>query len=376
MKICILTSTFFPSTGGIEFYIHYLASFLTQRNQDIHVLAPKIYKGEINKFNFGYQIHRYFLPPRATRYFLKLSMMSKLIILHKKFKFDIFHAQMAYPSGYYATELRTLLRVPVVITCHAGDVQVLPELNYGIRLNPKIDKKVYYTLGKADWIISVSESVKKYIFDCNKQIKNVDVISPGVDTKSFQTEVDLSKKIEFNPKNYYVILSVGRNHPKKAYSDLIRALYLVKKEVPNIKCILVGNFFESLIPLISELNLKNEVLIAGNIPEKSNRYLKLPCKELISLYQISDVFVLPSLIEGFPQVLLEAMASGLPIVATDVPGNKDAIIDGKNGFLVPVKDIQKLAESIILLIKNRELYKTISNFSLEFSKRYDYSEIA
>ena len=99
--------------------------------------------------------------------------------------------------------------------------------------------------------------------------------------------------------------------------------------------------------------------------------------ETVPEYMVaSDVFVLPSLSEGFPTVILEAMASGIPIVATKVRGVPEIIKDGENGFLVEPRNSEEIAEKVLLLLNKDELRKRISEKNIEEVKRYHWESIA
>ena len=102
----------------------------------------------------------------------------------------------------------------------------------------------------------------------------------------------------------------------------------------------------------------------------------IPSKELISCYLTSDIFVSAALVEGLSLVSIEASASGLPLVMTDIPGNKDIVLDGTNGYLVPPKNTSALAEKIIALLKDDKLREKMGRSAREISKSYDWSIVA
>jgi starch synthase len=109
-----------------------------------------------------------------------------------------------------------------------------------------------------------------------------------------------------------------------------------------------------------------ELVLAGEVRPEMNALLEthadssvrklgfLSVRELVKAYQESDVFVFPSVNEGFAQVLLEAMACGLPVVATELSGAKDCVTEGKEGFIVPARDVDRLAEAILWCYQHRD----------------------
>jgi glycosyltransferase involved in cell wall biosynthesis len=177
-----------------------------------------------------------------------------------------------------------------------------------------------------------------------------------------------------------VILAVGRNHPKKGYGDLIEAMALVKRKFEKAKCVIIGAGTENLAPMVKDLGLQGEVVLAGEIPTARGELLDLtalvlPHGDLVSAYLSSDIFVSPSLIEGFALVIPEALAAGLPVVATDVPGNRDAVVKGYNGLITNPRAPQDLAEKILVLLEDEDLRRRMSANARESSLRYDWGKI-
>jgi glycosyltransferase involved in cell wall biosynthesis len=141
---------------------------------------------------------------------------------------------------------------------------------------------------------------------------------------------------------------------------------IVRKE-PNVTLLLVGDGEEreNLRALVQKLNLSECVSFVGRVSnEKVPEYMAA-----------ADVFVLPSLSEGLPNVILEAMASGLPVVATKVRGLPEIIEDGQNGFLVEPKNPNEIAEKVCLLLEDAELRERVSRNNKEKAKGYDWDDI-
>lgn len=148
-------------------------------------------------------------------------------------------------------------------------------------------------------------------------------------------------------KGSFVIGSIGRLSPEKNHTLLIRAFQQILQEGPDAKLVLLGDgeSRSSLEAEIRTLNLENRILIAGY---KDNAFNYLP---------LFDLFVLPSLTEGLPVTLLEAMSCGTPIVSTRVGGIPEALANGEAGLLVEPGDIDGLKEAILELFRNSELGK-------------------
>lgn len=164
--------------------------------------------------------------------------------------------------------------------------------------------------------------------------------------------------------DYKSVISVGRLDPQKGYSMLIDTWVRVKERHPEwiLNIFGTGDMKEQLEGKINALGLKGNINLKGKSDEIENEYLK------------SSFFVMSSLYEGLPMVLLESMSCGLPVVSFDCEwGPREIIKDGYNGFLVETGDVNQLADKICQMIENHELRKTMSLNALEVAKKYDIS---
>ena len=142
-----------------------------------------------------------------------------------------------------------------------------------------------------------------------------------------------------------MIINVGRNDPAKDYPTLFKAIKLVYEKYKNFSFAQIG----------AGLDLKNEFRQLENIRLKGLK--ELSQDKLINYYHAAEVYVSSSRHESFGKVLVEALAAGLPVVATATTGSKEIVQDGVNGFLVPVKDSETLARKIIYLLNNPKIAK-------------------
>ena len=156
-----------------------------------------------------------------------------------------------------------------------------------------------------------------------------------------------------------LIVSVGRLVEAKDYPLLVRAINLVVKEVPQVRCLIVGEgpFRELIEEEIDKFSLHGHVALPG------------ARRDVAEILKSADIFTLSSLREGLPVSLLEAMAAGCAIVATDAGGIPDAIVDGVNGLLVKVSDENALAEGFLKLLSDRELGRKLGQRAMEDVER-------
>lgn len=163
------------------------------------------------------------------------------------------------------------------------------------------------------------------------------------------------------------ILYVGRLHEVKGLKYLLDGFAELIKEHPEIRLKLLGkgNLEEELKDRAQRLGIRDYITFFEEV-----RYQNVP-----NYYRRADIFVLPSLSEGLPNVLMEAMASGLPVVATDVGGNKELIQENKGGYLVDPKNSTELSKAIKRLVENPEMRKKMGRFNRDHAIKYDTQNI-
>lgn len=375
MKICVTSHTFLPTIGGAELAMHHLSRALTQMGEEVVVFAPG--NNLVRKFITDYKIKFYPLIPKGKKYFQGYIFAANLYFLQKRYKFDLIHVHKA-EMGYYATKIRKLLKVPIIITTHGGDIQSYPEINYGERLNPVLNKRIEYSIKNADLLTAISCSTRKHYLDIGVMQSKIVDIPNGVDINRFDDKCHDFHDLLSLPKDTKLLLTVGRYHIVKGYEYLIKAMPYIINQYKNVKSVIIGKRLNILKKLIRELGIEEYVILLDqqsfNLSQDNHKINLnyIPNDELLSAYKSSDIYVSSSLIEGFPLTMVEAMAAGLPLVATDVPGNKDAVVDGENGFLVPSKDPKALANKITKLLKNSNLRIKLSARSKELAKKYDW----
>jgi len=215
-------------------------------------------------------------------------------------------------------------------------------------------KKWFYRMldlkaaGRVSGYIAVSEEVKQALIDEIGSIgDNVTVILNGVDLRRYVPEADKSemrKKLGLASESK-IIAVVATFKEQKGHRFLIEAASSLGKNFPGLQILLIGD---------GELRGDLEKQTRDLALNETIKFLGIR-EDIPDLLSVSDMFVLPSLWEGLPMALVEAMASGLPIVATEVSGSKQAIIPGKTGLLVPPGDVQELEKAISFLLTQPEL---------------------
>lgn len=351
---------------------------IVKNGHEVHVIAP--YTGGETSYTLeGVNVDRfhYFYPKRYEKlsgragmidnvkegFWVKIQVLTFLFFnvyhsLRKLKDMDVVHVQWPIPNGLGALFLKKIYGIPYINTIHGEEVHL---------------SKRYHMLFALRWLVNNSSqtitnstATRKFCLQAGLDGEKTDVIPFGVDTDFFRP-LDVYKD-----ENTFQILSVGYLIERKGFEYLIRAMPHVLKEHENAKLKIVGSgpLESKLKAVIYELGLGDEVEIVKNISDE----------ELLMTYNSSDLFVLPSIVdsqgntEGLGVVLLEAMACKLPVIASNIGGITDIILNSETGLLFNEKDSQNIAEKINFAIEN-ELqmekiatrgFKTIKlNFSWE-----------
>lgn len=333
-------------------YKGYKAVIATPKNNKIKLqknitAIPCTYFG--NKYlcylEFSLKVFFRFRNRFKTDYFVIFSLFSYFLIPSLPKKFYLFvhsNAKKVYFTNYPGENLKEKL---------------IRKLTYFINYNWEC-----FLCIKAKMIFAVSESLKNetyYQYKINK-VKII-TINNGVDNRIFNKA---SKKIKLT-KN---LLYVGKLIPRKNLIDLLYIFKLLVTLDDKFALHIMGNgeqnYINKIKSLLIRLNLEKKVIFHKYI---SDYYLN-------KLYEKSDLFVFTSLIEGLPLVLLEAMNKGLPIVAYDVIGVQDVVINKKNGFLIKVGDMESFAKKILFLYKDKRAYQEFSENALRRLNDFDWDE--
>lgn len=284
--------------------------------------------------------------------FLFVSLFFNLIKYSKRV--DLVHSHWYIPQGI----VQSFIKKPYIITGHGADVTAL---NKGVF---KALKK--RTSMNAKHITAVSQHLKNVILDFSGvQNEKISVISMGCDTKAFSPKYRVEDY--FDQRDKKVVLFAGRLAEKKGVAYLIDAV----KDL-DVQLVIAGDG-----PLKEELMkqaepLEDKVVFLGS---KTHEELRV-------IYASADIFVAPSITakdgdqEGFGLVIIEAMASGLPVIASESGGIVDIITHGENGLLSPEKDVKSIERNIKYLLDNPESYNKLMKNGLKTAAEYDYSEIA
>jgi glycosyltransferase involved in cell wall biosynthesis len=258
--------------------------------------------------------------------------------LHKKMKFDCIDAHYVYPDGLAATLLARLLKVPVVISARGTDINLFPK--FGM-----IRPMIRWTLKRSDGLVGVCTALTDEMVELGAQPGKVKAIGNGVDLERFRPmdRAEARRKLGM-PEDAKIAVSVGSLIPRKGYQYLIPAFAKISSRHPNLRLYIVGegNFRGELERIVRDAGMQDLIQIVGN---RAN-------EELALWYAAADVSCLVSSREGWPNVLLESMACGTPVVATRVWGVPEIIVSRELGIMVE-QNTEDIANGLDLALQTQ-----------------------
>jgi len=377
MNIGILVSNFLPRQGGAEYVVHHLAVSLQELGHTVTVLAP--HDPAARGLQYPYPVHHAMRMPFLS---LETRRFWQGYFQGKKRRFDVVHAHIAWEAGFVGARLKAKLGVPLVITPHGGDVQTIPEIDYGLCLKPGIAAKVQHALTSADLVTALSQRMRLAIAERGCPPERIRLAAPGTEFSRIQAteSSDLRAKLGF-AEDDFVVLSVGRNSRVKDMPTLIEALRIASEKESRLKCLLVGPD-ESIRPLVEQAELADRIRILGRMPRgydpahPTEAIFQTPYPELIAAYRACGVYVSSSLTESFNTAALDAFACGKPAIVTNTQGFMDVLNDGVNGWSVPPRDPAALAEKILNLARNPDACRRMGEAALAKAAAYEWTDIA
>lgn len=388
MKICMLAPEFLPVWGGVGTYIVELVKNLSP-NIEIHVVTPirKGY-GSKNVSTLNYNFSKYFgsnvhvhLVGTANDTFLYnarfqyecFRFVPKLV---KEEGLDLIHSHSAQMPDLILKLRKS--RIPTLTTVHSTirgqreGIRASKTVFFNLEFSEKMTLLTYPFLHLADNFyfrlrtscITPSKWMKEYLLADHPSLeKNIFVVPHGVNTNLFTPSF---KKLSGKSN---IILFVGRLIALKGIFHLIRAIPLVLKNHPNTLFVFIGpgnknSFIEELGKC--GVNKKN-TLFLGYVDQAS----------LAKWFAMSDIYVLPSLMESFSFTLLEAMSCGLPAIVSNVGGPSEIIENNVSGILIKPGSVKAIAKAITFLLDNPDLRKSFGyNARKAAERRYSWNETA
>lgn len=344
MRICIVCH---PSIGGSGLIATQLGIGLAKLGHQVHFISqskpfkldeslPNIYFHQVEAIHYAL-----FTDPLYT-----FALTAKIVEVVDEFQIDLVHAHYSIPHSlcaHLANQI-TKRKFPMITTIHGTDVTLVGRNKPLYPLNQ-------FSINKSDTVTTVSKFQQKYIkqhFDIDKSIE---VIYNFTDLQTFSpVNADQTERAKLAEKDEKILMHISNFRPVKNTETVVKVFAQVVKSVKS-KLILIGAGPEVAITkaLVAKLNIQDKVVFLG---EQSN---------IEDFIANADCIFQPSSHESFSLVLLEAMASGVPTVSSDVDGIPEVVQHGKTGFIAPLNDLIAMSEYIIRIFSDETL-------SQEFSK--------
>ena len=360
-KIRILQTPvrFYPYTGGVEKYVFNLSQELINRDHFVKVVCADEPKSDLTEID-GINVQRLNYIGKISNTNITLGLFFALL----KENFDIIHTHFPTPwSADISMIISFLKKKPLILTYHndvvkTGKLGFLTEVYNLVFLKLLLKRSAKILVTQPEYI-----NRSKYLY---KYKNKIEVIPNGIDTKIY-----FQKNINKIPNQIFFLSILDKYHTYKGLDCLIKAIKIVKIKIPNIRLIVggSGDMVKNYKFLVKKLELEKNIEFRGFI--ESNK--------LVDLYNQSELFVLPStgIQEGFGIVLLEALACGTPVIATNIVGIAKEIKDNKCGIIIPRNDAKKLAQAIIRIIKNINLQKKMGEKGrMLVEEKYGWEKIA
>ncbi len=367
-KTILIITEFFPaseageSRGGVEMRSWQIAKNLTSQF-NIKIITSREPGTESKQVFQGMEIYRCGAERKYTQageLFKRWQFMRQAISLGCQLQPDLIDGQsiIAY---YPAFKVAKQLKKPAVMTCHDVWLGEWCKLFKATGLVGELYERKYLSW---PWkvIIANSHTTKQKLLQAKVNPSIVQVVPNGID-------LEFVNKVSAVKERGISICCVSRLVSYKRVNDLIRAVKILKKEHQHIKCHIVGSGPEMprLKKLIKELGLSGNIVMHGFIKKYS---------DVIKIMKQSNVFCFPSAVEGFGIVLLEAMACGLPIVASDIPPLREVTKNGQGAIHYRVGNIEEMASKLHMIIRDQELVQKLTEQGSAIAREYSWKKIA
>lgn len=335
MRLCFIAE-------GLSIHTKRWVEYFARTGHEVHLISAQFssdyqqYENTIKTYQLARFLPRFW---KVSRFFNGVVWIYQVRKLVNKINPDILDCHYITIDGYLGVISGFH---PLVLTAWGSDVLIVPKKNILHRLMTNISLK------RADLIISLSLTMTEDLIKLGACKNRIHEILIGVDTANFKPLVNTNNiRRDIGISDLTPIIISTRNfEPVYDIETLIKAVALVLKNI-RIKCIIIGEGSQkdSLHKLAESLGIRNDIIFLGRFPHD----------EIPKYLAISDIYVSTSLSDGASNSLMEAMATGLAPIVSDIPANRAFIKDGNNGFLFPVKNFEILAKRLENLIENKEM---------------------
>src|SRR6185369_7395609 len=355
MKIGFFTDSYLPQLDGLATSVETCARALERRGHQVYIIAPRYPRYKDERKDIYRLTSIKFIDAPEMRWTLQLPEKPLLKILG--INFDVIHGHSGGGMTLLGLQIAKAKGIPFVGTYHTLFNRYTHYFFNGKIVTPKMTELASKFVGNfCDQLIAPTERVKKELVSYGVK-RPIQVLPSGIDLENYQNVEKgfIRKKIAIATQTK-ILLYVGRLGKEKSVDFLIKSFTLIHERNPHAVLVLVGEGPEkqNLKKLVRQLHLKENVYFFGSVKHK----------DIAKVYTDADVFTFASRTETQGLVLLEALASGVPVVAVNDEAFDNVILIGKNGYLVK-QDTKMFAEKTLDLLNNDQLYGQLSQGALK-----------
>ena len=360
MKIGIVL---YPTFGGSGIVATELGKALSKKGHEIHFItySEPVRLGELRKNIYYHEVRTSDYPLfKFTPY--EQVLTSKLVDVVKFERLDLLHVHYAIPHASAAYMAQQILKdqgieIPFVTTLHGTDITLVGK-------DPSFEPVINFSINKSNRVTAVSENLKKETIELFDIKNSIEVIPNFICLKEYKLDNNDYYKKRYAPNNEKIICHVSNFRKVKRIEDVIIAFEGISKEI-DAKLLLVGDGPErARIEQISRnSNFCRNIFFLGSL--KST-------KEVLN---ISDLFMLPSSKESFGLSALEAMACGIPVIASNTGGIPEVVSHGESGLLNSVGDTHQMTKNALKLLSNEPLLDRFKINAYKQAMKFDIEEI-
>lgn len=360
MKIGIVC---YPTYGGSGVVATELGKGLARKGHEVHFItySEPVRLGSFSGNIFFHEVYVSEYPLFKYQPY-ELVLTSKLVDVAKHEGLDLFHVHYAIPHASAACMAQQILEsegihVPVITTLHGTDITLVGR-------DSSFEPVISYAIEKSDAVTAVSENLRNDTYQHFRVTKPIEVIPNFVELQRYRTQVDKELRETYAPNGERILIHTSNFRKVKRVEDIVRIFSKVREETPT-KLLLIGDGPErhNIEALCREMGTCQDILFLGKL---RNTEEVLP---------LADLFLLSSETESFGLAALEAMASSVPVISTNVGGIPDVNLHEVTGFLSPVGDVDSMSQNALHLLKDPELLERFKQQALEQAERFDLCRV-